>query len=247
MTTMIGSRFYPEMAAGGFSRCDGTVLFYQRIRALAGPQSVVLDFGAGRGAGQTDDAVAYRRRLVTLKGAVREVIGVDPDPAVETNPGLDRAIVIGSDGRLTLPDRSVDVVVSDFTFEHIADPAGAARELDRVLVPGGWLCVRTPNRHGYIALANRLVPARGRAAVLRGAQADRKEQDVFPAVYRFNTAAALEAHFPPQRYDHHLIYMDGEPAYHFGSPLLYGLFMRLHALTPDRLKTTIQAFLQKRQ
>jgi SAM-dependent methyltransferase len=48
--------------------------------------------------------------------------------------------------------------VSDFTFEHIVDPAQAARELDRVLKHGGWLCARTPNRYGYIALANRFVP-----------------------------------------------------------------------------------------
>ena len=43
------TRFYPESAAGGFSRNDGTVAFYQRVQALLRPDSVVIDFGAGRG------------------------------------------------------------------------------------------------------------------------------------------------------------------------------------------------------
>ena len=44
----IVSIFYPENMAGGFSRCDGTVQFYQRVRALLRPGWVVLDFGAVR-------------------------------------------------------------------------------------------------------------------------------------------------------------------------------------------------------
>ena len=54
-----------------------------------------------------------------------------------TNEALDRAFVITPDGELPIPDQSIDVVVSDFVFEHIQDPARAARELDRVLKPGG--------------------------------------------------------------------------------------------------------------
>ena len=48
MTDVI-SRFYPENEAGGFSRLDGTVQFYQRVRALLGPGHRILDFGAGAG------------------------------------------------------------------------------------------------------------------------------------------------------------------------------------------------------
>jgi len=97
----------------------------------------VLDFGAVRGAKQSEDLVSYRRGLSSLKGRVRELIGVDVDPVVMTNEALDRAFVITPDGELPIPDQSIDVVVSDFVFEHIQDPARAARELDRVLKPGG--------------------------------------------------------------------------------------------------------------
>jgi SAM-dependent methyltransferase len=143
MADAVGKRFFPEIEAGGFSRLDGTVQFYQRINALIRPDAVVMDYGAGRGASQTDDPAQFRRHLVTLKGRVRELIGADVDPAVKSNASLDRAILVGPDGRLPLPDASIDVIVSDFTFEHVQDPASVARELDRVLVGGGgFACER---------------------------------------------------------------------------------------------------------
>jgi SAM-dependent methyltransferase len=246
MADAVGKRFFPEIEAGGFSRLDGTVQFYQRINALIRPDAVVMDYGAGRGASQTDDPAQFRRRLVTLKGRVRELIGADVDPAVKSNASLDRAILVGPDGRLPLPDASIDVIVSDFTFEHVQDPASVARELDRVLVPGGWICVRTPNRYGYIALANRMVPERLSDRVIRMAQRDRKNGDTFPAVYRLNTAKAFAQQFPRLRYDHYVIPWDAEPAYHFGSKLLYALALGVQYITPAYFKTVLMVFMRKR-
>ena len=246
MANGVGAHFFPEIAAGGFSRIDGTIQFWQRIGALIRPDSVVLDFGAGRGGPQTDDAVAYRRNLATLRGRVRELIGVDVDPAVTTNPALDRALVIGPDGRLPIPDHSIDVIVSDFVFEHIQEPAKVAAELDRVLAPGGWMCVRTPNRYGYIAIANRLIPDRLHARLIRSAQDQRKSEDVFPAVYRLNTAKAFRQHFSPSRYVHYVIPWEAEPAYYFGSRLLYSLFLAIQYVTPPSLRTILMVFMQKR-
>jgi hypothetical protein len=122
MANAIGTHFFPEIAAGGFSRVDGTGQFWQRIGALIGPDAVVLDFGAGRGASQKEDPVRFRRALLSLKGRVREVIGADIDPAVETNTALDRAIVLGPDGRLPFPDLSIDVVVFGFHIRAHSTP-----------------------------------------------------------------------------------------------------------------------------
>jgi hypothetical protein len=105
----------PEIFAGGFDRYDGTIQFYQRFNALLRPDFVVVDFGAGRGRIHVDDPIAYRRGLTSLKGKVKEVIGVDVDSAVTTNPAIDRAIIAGSLGRfdpvgfhLRTPRRSRD-------------------------------------------------------------------------------------------------------------------------------------------
>jgi SAM-dependent methyltransferase len=45
------------------------------------------------------------------------------------------------------PDESFDLVYSGQSIEHVTDQEGdvVAREVFRVLVPGGWFCVDTPN------------------------------------------------------------------------------------------------------
>src|SRR4051794_4800196 len=111
--------FYPEIEAGGFSRVDSTIQFYERVNALIKPEFVVLDFGAGRGTGYIDDIATYQNKLRHIKGRVTQMIGADVDPVVATNPMLDRAIVLDQTGVLPLPNQSVDLIISDFTFEHI--------------------------------------------------------------------------------------------------------------------------------
>src|SRR4051812_48594143 len=98
------SYFFPEMEAGGFTRVDSTIQFYQRINAMIKPYFVVLDFGAGRGAGYIEDHAGYHAKLRTLRGKVRQVIGADVDPIVEKNPMLDRALVLDQSGSIPLPD-----------------------------------------------------------------------------------------------------------------------------------------------
>jgi len=242
----VGIRSLPEIQAGGFSRMDSTIQFYERINALLESDFVVLDFGAGRGAGHCEDHVRYRRELRNLKGKVCEVIGADIDPIVTTNPSLDRAIVLEPGGDIPLADRSVQMVVSDFTFEHIENPAHVAREIDRILAPGGWICVRTPNRNGYVSLANRIFPDSIRSRMVSWTQPDRKKQDVFKAFYRLNTLGAIRKYFDSSRYAHYGYSWDAEPAYHANSEALYRLFLTVHALTPPALRTLLLIFLQKK-
>jgi hypothetical protein len=109
------SRHYPEVAAGGFSRVDGTVAFFSRVHALLQPGDILLEFGAGRGAELLDDQAPYRRRLRMLKGKCARVIGVDIDPVVTQNPFLDEAHVLEGP-TLPFPDTSIDIIVSDHTF-----------------------------------------------------------------------------------------------------------------------------------
>ena len=240
-----GIHYFPEIGAGGFSRIDSTIQFYDRIHALIRPEFVLLDFGAGRGAAYRDDVSPYRRQLRNFRGKVSEVIGVDIDPIVVQNPTLDRALVLQPTDPIPLPDKSVHLIVSDFTFEHIQDPAFAARELDRVLAPGGWICIRTPNRYGYVAMANVLTPQYLRGRVLHMAQPGRREQDVFEPFYRLNTFTALKRYFDPAGYQHFTYSWDAEPAYHANSKIIYRFLLIIHRLTPPRARTLLMAFLRK--
>lgn len=237
-------RIYPETQAGGFERRDGTIQFYSRVNALIRPDDTVVDFGAGRGEPHIDDTVVYRRELRMLKGKAKEVIGVDVDDVVQSNPGIDRAIVL-TDTQIPLPDVSVDMIVSDFTFEHLPDPKKTCVELDRILKPGGWLCARTPNRNGYIAIMNRLISDSLKDSVLRSAQPARKEEDVFPAHYRLNTFAALLDNFPGDRYHHCSYSWDAAPSYHFNRRFLFSSLNAVQSISPPALRTTLMIFIQK--
>jgi SAM-dependent methyltransferase len=239
------STFYPENKAGGFSRCDGTVQFYQRVRALLRPDAVVLDFGAGRGAAYYQDSSVYRKSLRSLRGEGRRVIGVDIDPVVSSNPWIDEAVVIDSTSRLPFPNETFDLIVSDSTFEHLADATRIACELDRVLKAGGWICARTPNRNGYVALVNRMVPARIARRLVPLAQPDRKVEDIFHAYYRMNTLRTLSRLFPADNYEHMSFAFDSEPRYHFNRRAMFGVLLVLHTLTPPLLRNTLMAFLRK--
>ncbi len=242
----IVSRFYPETAAGGFSRKDGTVQFYQRVQSLLQCSSVVLDFGAGRGAHYYLDNSTYRRRIRDLRGERRRIIGADVDPVVRTNPTLDEAVVIAPDNSLPFESGFFDLIVSDSTFEHIANAKHVASELNRVLKPDGWLCVRTTNRSGYVAMANRLIRGSAAKRVVLRAQAERKAEDVFPALYRMNTFGGLKRLFQPDQYEYAMFAIDSEPRYHFNSAAIYCFMQLVHALTPPPCRTTLFCFLHKR-
>ena len=238
---------YPEVGAGGFSRVDGTVEFYGRVRSLLRPDMVVLDFGAGRGVGPQEDPVTYRRELQVHRGHVATVIGADVDPVVKENPVLDEAIVLdGVSAALPLADASVDLVVSDFTFEHLDDPAHTAGELDRILRPGGWLCARTPNKWGYIGVGARLVPNSFHTRFLRRLQPDRKAVDVFPTRYRCNTRADVRRCFPPDRFDDFSYRHESEPLYAGSSPAAQRAQRAVLAMAPNALASMLMIFLRKR-
>lgn len=238
-------QLYPEVGAGGFSHVDGTMEFYQRINSLLRPEMKVLDYGAGRGKRAIDDHVVYRRELSTLRGKVAHVIGADIDDIVLSNPSLDEALLLVPGHRLALEDESIDLVVSDFTFEHVTNPEFTTQELGRVLKPGGWICARTPNRWGYIGLSAQLVPNRLHVAFLRRAQPDKEAHDTFPTAYRLNTLTTIDRYFPTPDFRSYSYSMDNEPAYFGRSSALARAVKLSYRVTPSSLSSMLYIFLQK--
>lgn len=242
----IPKKFYPEIAAGGFSRVDGIIEFYTRVNALLKSDMKILDFGAGRGRGIIDDPVPYRRALRTLKGKCQKVIGLDIDEAVRENPGVDEAHVVAPGKPIPVPHNSIDLILSDASLEHVRDPGFVAGELDRVLKPGGWICARTPNRWGYVAMGATLIPERWHPRLLRVLQPHRKIIDVFPSYYRLNTLRSLKRYFPPARYRHFTYGYFSEPAYFGRSRLLWTLMLTFFRFAPSALAPMWFVFLRKR-
>jgi SAM-dependent methyltransferase len=217
-----------------------------RVRSLVQPESVVLDFGAGRGS-CLEDPVAFRRDIRLLRGHASRVIGVDVDESVLTNDAVDEGYVIPAGGRLPISNEAVDLIVSDHTFEHIGDPSQVSRELDRVLRPGGWICARTPNRLGYIGIGARIVPNRCHVAVLARLQPEKEARDTFPTAYRLNTPQQLRRWFPAEHYRHFVWATDSEPAYAGRSIGVARAMRLLSTFTPPQFRSVLNVFLQKRE
>lgn len=224
---------------GGFSDIDGTVSFYLRVRSYLGPQSRVLDLGAGRAAWYEDDPVPARRWVQDLRPDVAELVAADIDEAVLQNHSATRCVLLDSP-RLPFSDGEFDVVISDFVLEHIKDPTAFAAEVDRVLRPGGVFCARTPHRLHYVALMARLAPRRLHGGLLSVSQPERKPKDVFAAFYKMNDRRTLSRLFPG--WDLRIIQFRGDPAYFFGSKTAFGILSVVHAIAPWPIVGTLMIF-----
>ena len=71
---------------GKYGKYDGTIELYGRIHAILLRDSVVLDFGAGRGGWYIDMVSSFAKSVQALKPDVLKVTGWDVDEAVLENP-----------------------------------------------------------------------------------------------------------------------------------------------------------------
>jgi SAM-dependent methyltransferase len=102
----------------------------------------VLDAGCGR----TSPLIRFRDRIDRF-------VGVDIHEPPEPLPYLDEFAVVDLCGAAAaFPEGSFELVLSNFTLEHFADPDAAIANLYRWLRPGGSLIVTTVNRrHPFVA------------------------------------------------------------------------------------------------
>jgi SAM-dependent methyltransferase len=233
-------RWYPEVAVGGFTHVDATIAFYARVNSLLRPSSVVLDLGCGRGAA-ADDPVPWRRDLQKLKGKCERVIGADVDPEAATNPWIDEFHLIEGN-RLPVEDGSVDVCLADAVVEHVDDVDLFFSECARVLRTGGHLVLRTPNTWNYATIATRLIPNRFHTQVLARVQPSRKDEDVFPTLYRCNTARKLRRQLERNGMEAVVVPFESEPAYLSFSRSLYSLGVLHQRYAPRLFRRSLLAF-----
>jgi len=236
--------FYPETQFGEFSNYDGTVAFYTRVNALLRPSSVVVDFGCGRGE-HVEDPVEFRRKFRCLKGRVANVIGIDVDAAGCSNPTIDEFRLLENGENWPLPERSVDVVICDSVLEHILVPRLFFAEAARVLGEGGMLCIRTTNLLSYVGVAAKLLPGALHKSVLRRVQGIRKDEDIFPTVYRCNTITAVRRALRQNGFCGTVYGHTAEPSYLSFSKVAYAVGVLHQKFAPSMFATTIFAFGRK--
>ncbi|MFG2000269.1 class I SAM-dependent methyltransferase [Spirillospora sp. NPDC048911] len=101
--------------------------------AAVGPRTRLLDVGCGPGP-VTAAALALGARVTS--------VDADLDMAelvARRHPHTEVRVAVLPD--LPFPDESFDAVIGNFVVNHTGDPAAAARELHRVLRPGGTIAL----------------------------------------------------------------------------------------------------------
>jgi 2-polyprenyl-3-methyl-5-hydroxy-6-metoxy-1,4-benzoquinol methylase len=125
---------------------------YQTVAAVLAARDAggaLADIGCGGGA-----------LWPVLGGRFRSCVGVD---AVRYD-GLPADVEFHAAdldaGRLPLPDASVDTAAAVEVIEHLENPRAFVRELARVVRPGGWVVVTTPNQLSALSLLTLAVKGR---------------------------------------------------------------------------------------
>lgn len=116
----------------------GSGAWYRRqalLRAGLVPQMRVLDVAVGTG--------LVAREALAIVGEPRCVVGIDPSLGMlrRAAQGLPIRLVQAQAERLPFPDATFDFVSMGFALRHLSDLALVFAEFQRVLKPGGRICI----------------------------------------------------------------------------------------------------------
>ena len=166
-------RFYPPEFRGMYDRFSDVI--HRHVRG----GDVMLDAGCGSGR-------VFQYRFEEQRP--RLVVGVDMTAEPRGNRNIDAAARADL-GALPFADDVFDIAITSHVAEHLTQPERVFGELARVLKPGGRLLLLTPNRWHYVTVSSTLMPHPFHLAYNRWRGVD--EHDIFPTVYRANTAGRL--------------------------------------------------------
>ena len=130
-----------------------------RLKATLGP---AVDAAAARSPGDVtvlDAGCGRTSPLIGFRDRIDRFVGADIHAPATPLPYLDEfATVDLCADDSSFPEGSFDLILSNFTVEHFADPEAALANLYRWLRPGGTLVITTVNRRHPFVNAYLVVP-----------------------------------------------------------------------------------------
>jgi SAM-dependent methyltransferase len=106
-------------------------------RRFGPPKGRVLELGCGMG------------HLLSWLAPRYGVFGCDINPwallKAQQNVPEGHFLLLSGDEAYAFPAEVFEIVIAKHVVEHLSHPEGAIREMSRVLKPGGWLVLVTPN------------------------------------------------------------------------------------------------------
>ena len=154
---------------------------------MVAPGATWLDIGCGRQILPDWAMSPSRQRALVARASL--LVGMDVDRSMLEHPLLHQR-VIGFGEDMPFAAQTFDLITANMVFEHVADPRQVLREVRRILKPGGRLVFHTPNLHNYLVALASLAPDSLKRLAARWLEG-RREEDVFPTLYRLNTVQAI--------------------------------------------------------
>ncbi|MET0626550.1 MAG: methyltransferase domain-containing protein [Pyrinomonadaceae bacterium] len=151
-------------AAAGVERVD----FEESARLSRGQSdhavyATVADALARRGAGGDlllDVGCGGGRLWQYLRGRYARCVGVDLVRYEGLPAGVEYVRAELNREPVPLADACADAVVAVETIEHLENPRAFVRELARLVRPGGWVVVTTPNQQSFLSLLTLVLKGR---------------------------------------------------------------------------------------
>lgn len=145
MTVLTDGQQRAELS-GGRSADAITGMVGRAVAERCGTDLVIIDVGCGRG--DLFDVVGPR---------ARRYLGVDAIWYPALPPQIEFVAADLNGDEIGVPDAVADVVAAVETIEHLENPRRFVRLLVRLLRPGSWLVVTTPNQRSLLSLASLVV------------------------------------------------------------------------------------------
>lgn len=164
--------------------------YRETLKDKLSPDTLWLDIGCGRRL-FPDWMPNGQAEQDALQQKLKTTFGIDPDVASLRDNRFVKNRVVGDSASLPFENDFFDLLTANMVVEHLAKPHEVLLEARRVLKTSGIFVFHTPNSLSYATLMARIVPE-GFKVWLIGILEGRKEEDVFPTLYRMNTPKQVE-------------------------------------------------------